>query len=686
MPEDTTPTLADPAPRSELVIRGHPPLAERPDHSASQGAVYFRQLRRRPLARTAELLEFVPGLMATQHAGGGKANQYYLRGFNLDHGTDFAVWLDGVPLNLPTHGHGQGYTDLNPLIPELIDKLTFQKGVYAAEYGDSSSAGGAQLHQARALQSPLMVAELGQFGRGRGLWADSLRGPLGTLLYALEVMHHDGPWQIGDGFLRLNGVVSAEAELGAHHLRLAARAYRGSWHSTDQVAESAISQGLIGRFAGLDNTTGGVASRASLQLDWRRQDGPQQSAATVYAVATKMDLFSNFTYFLTDPLAGDQFEQTDDRWTLGVTARHTVQAHLAGLAWQNSAGLQLRSDIIRNGLYQTRERVRQPKALADGTVLAATTRQDDILQSSAGVWGESQVQIREDFLAVLGLRGDAVLFDVASQLSQNSGQRSAAIASPKLTLRWTPTPWLQFFAQAGLGFHSNDGRGVLTRRDPVTSEPVQAADPLVRTRGGEMGLRAEVGGYGQSTLALWWLDADSELVFVGDAGTTEAGRPSRRFGLEWTHHLHLWEYLRGEVEIAWSDASFRDEARDEASGQLVGQAIPGAVRGVAAAAMTWQPAVGPQLGVRLRWFGERPLLEDQSIIAESTALLGAHMGWRWPKGWQVLLTGWNLLNRRDADIAYAYESRVTPSSPALLQRHLHPVEPLQLRLELSKGW
>jgi outer membrane receptor protein involved in Fe transport len=654
--------------------------------SATQGTVGAAQLELRPILRSGEILETVPGVIITQHAGGGKANQYFLRGFNLDHGTDFATSIDDMPINLPTHGHGQGYTDMNFIIPELVQRVNYQKGVYYAENGDFASAGAAHLDSFRVLPQSLAILEAGTFGFARGVFASSPKVGDGHLLYGLEAFHHDGPWRNPDDYQKFNGVLTYSQGDESRGYSITARGYHGRWDSSDQVAESAITSGLVSFFGSLDDTTGGDSQRYSLQAEWHRKDDQSATKVMAYGFYYDLDLFSNFTYFLTDTNRGDQFEQQDKRFASGLQAKHTLYNEWWGREVENSFGLQARNDSIENGLYQTEARRRVDKVdAASGDVLPATTRLDDILQTSVGLYYENKLQWGEKFRTVAGVRGDVYHYDVTSVRRQNSGDRVDAIGSPKLSLVFGPWAKTELYVQGGLGFHSNDGRGVTTRVDPVTGLPVDAdgnairrADPLVQTYGAEVGVRTLAIDRLQSTVSLWWLDVDSELLFVGDAGATEATRPSRRYGVEWANYYRLTRHLTLDADFSFSHAEFRDSA-------VEGDHIPGSIESVVAAGISYQADSGLFGSLRLRYFGPRPLIEDDSIRSGATVLLNAQVGYRFNKTWTFTAEVLNVLDRRDHDIDYAYESRIRPGDPdpAGPTVHFHPVEPIQARFALT---
>jgi hypothetical protein len=666
----------------EVLVQGREDSLIGVAESASQGTVGAAQLERRPLSRPGEVLETVPGVILTQHSGAGKANQFFLRGFNLDHGTDFATSVDGVPVNLPTHGHGQGYTDLNFLIPELVQRVNYRKGPYFAELGDFSSAGAADLELFRELPASLAQIEGGSFDYARALWAASPRVGEGRLLHGLELFHNDGPWENPDNYKRLNAVIRYSRGDEANGFSVTALAYAGDWDATDQIAERALAQPGFGRFDTLNPTSGGVSKRFSLSGEWHRANEQSATKVMAYGFYYDLALFSDFTYFLNSP-EGDQFEQRDERWTGGVKARHTWFGRLGARDMENTAGLDLRSDAIENGLFQTIDRRRAGKTDHAGGAIPAVTRQDEVWQASVSPYLENKIQWAEKFRTVAGLRLDYYHFDVDSNLPVNSGTEDDAIASPKLSLIFGPWAKTEFYLQGGLGFHSNDGRGTTTRVDPSTGDPVDPVDPLARTYGAEAGVRTTYFPGLQSTLAFWWLDIDSELLFIGDAGTTEASRPSRRYGIEFANYYTPAPWVTFDADFSLSHARFRDD-------DPAGDHIPGSIESVIAAGVTLQQPGerGFFGGLRVRYFGPRPLVEDDSVRSGETVLLSAQLGYRFNSRWTVSAEAFNLLDRKDSEIDYYYPSRLSgevagPDEGGYNDRHFHSVDPISLRLALT---
>jgi hypothetical protein len=609
--------------------------------SASAGSISARELNSRIIYRPGELLEAAPGIIVSQHSGEGKANQFYLRGFNLDHGTDLRTTLDDMPVNQRSHAHGQGWTDLNFLIPELVARLDYGKGPYSAQAGDFASAGSAALVYANRLPQSVASATVGQGGFARAVVAGSPDFADGSLLYALEATHNDGPFTNPGDYRKLNAVLRYSLGYANNGLSVTAMAYRGKWNSTDQIPRRAVDDGTLGRFDAIDPTDGGDARRYSLSGVWRRTGTDAADKVSVYVIRNQLDLFSNFTYFLNDPVNGDQFAQPDRRVTTGLNASrswhfHGTANHLL------TVGLQAQNDNIINGLYLTRAR----------TTLE-TVRADHIVEGSTGLFVEEHAYWNDWLCTVAGLRGDSYRFQVGGE-----ARRSRQL-SPSAGLALGPWRATELYFNAGSGFHSNDARGVLA-----------GADGLVRSQGYEVGVRSEAIPKLQLALSLYRLDFASELTYVGDEGTTEAGAPSRRNGAEFSAYYKPQRWLSVDFDAAYARARSR----------IDGPAwIPGAIEGVAQLALTVD-AVGPWSGaLRLRYFGPRPLTEDNSVRSHQSVTLNGRIGYRIDKRTRIEIEGFNLTNRRDSAIDYYYESRLKDEAAAHGDVHFHPIESRSLR-------
>lgn len=647
-----------------VVTPGQEGLAGDAD-AASQGVVDDEQLENRPLLRPAEVLEVIPGVVVTQHSGSGKANQYFLRGYNLDHGTDFSVNLDGMPVNLPSHGHGQGYADLNFMIPELVEHIHYRKGPYYADEGDFSAAGAAHIHYKRALERGFADLSAGTFGYRRSLFAGSTAFAGGTLLGALEMMGDNGPWDTPEKLRKVNAILRFAQGTQTDGFTLSAMAYTNQWNSTDQIPRRAVDTGAIGRFGAIDPTDGGSSSRYSLSANWAKTEGSTSTRASAYAIRSQLGLFSNFTYFLHDRVNGDQFQQVDRRVVSGGELSRTWQTSIAGRETENVGGLRLRNDNIGEvGLYNTLARER-----------LSTVRRDSVVQSSAALYFSSTTRWNEKLRTTAGLRGDFYRFKVASDNPANSGGVRDSIASPKFSAVFGPWSDTEYYFNWGYGFHSNDARGATITVDPATGAPAERVTPLVRAKGTEIGLRTAPFKGVQTSLALWRLDVASELLFVGDAGTTQASRPSHRYGIEWAGYYKASRAVTIDFDANWSKSRFRG---DDPAGNF----IPGSPGRTASAGLTHAEGRWTA-GLRLRYFGARPLIADNIQRSNSSTLVNAKLGYAVSKQLKIGIEAHNLFNKTANDIDYFYASRLAGEPAAAVSDfHTHPAEPRIVRASL----
>jgi hydrogenase/urease accessory protein HupE len=672
--------------------------------SASQGNVGQAQIKYRPLSRPAEVLETVPGLIATQHSGEGKANQYFLRGFNLDHGTDFLTQIDGVPVNQLSHSHGQGWTDTNFIIPELVETLDYKKGNHYAENGDFASTGSANIHYFKSLPDNLVKYNGGSFDYHRGLVAGSHKLGDGNILYAGETVHNNGPWTNGNQYWKFNGVLKFSEEHEDHGWSITGMAMKSDWNSTDQIARRAVFNGTINRFDTLDPTDGGDSQRYSLTGEWHRQDASSETKLMAYSVYSKLNLYSNFTYFLddnenTNPAGcaglnglqagnrfdpalfnncGDQFGQPDDRWTTGFKGSHTIFHKLGAADSETTVGLQIRNDNIQNALTKTH-----------GQRQYDITREDTLWVSSISAYGENKTRWNDWFRSTLGVRFDGFRFDISKSAGttglrpENANETYDGLVSPKLSLAFGPWADTEFYLNGGMGYHSNDARGINTVVNPEDGgqldgdgNRIKPADPLVRSYSAEIGARTTWMKGLQSTLAIWWLDIDSELLFVGDAGTTAASRPSRRYGIEFNNFYSPTDWLTFDADLSFSEARFRNNIPGE------GNHIPNSVESVIAAGATFHDVFGGLYGgPRLRYFGPRTLDETGDIKSDATILLSATIGYEVNKSLSFQAEVYNILNREDDGITYFYGSRLPGErNSGVDDFHFHPVEPVSFRM------
>ena len=667
------------APQTIIIQGGHYDNAVGTQDAASAGTIRRELLQSRPAQRPGEVLEFVPGVIVTQHSGDGKANQYFLRGFNLDHGTDFATRINGMPVNMPTHGHGQGYSDMNWLLPELVDRVEYRKGPYFATVGDFAAAGSADIQYVNSVAAPFAQLTLGENGYRRGVAGGSgLVAPGITALGALEVMNTDGPWTVPERVRKLNGVFTLSGGTRALGWHVSALAYRSRWTATDQIPQRLIDAGRFngpgfsrsfGRYDSLDPSTGGESERASLSGDWHRDGDFGRTSVSGYVMRYDLDLNSNFSYALARPLDGDQFKQTDKRTVVGLDLEQALSHDIGVLPARTVAGVQLRHDRIRVGLYDSVARR-----------ITNTVREDAVRQTQLGLFAQTSLEFTPELRAVLGLRADRLQARVnAVSRPANGGSAGDTQLSPKLTVVWAVTPKTELFVNTGRGFHSNDARGMTARADPRTGGPVDPVPVLVALTGAEVGLRTEAVRGLQSSVSIWGLRSASELVYIGDAGATEASQGSRRRGIEFSNRWQPLPWLLLDADFAFSHARLNDGSR-----------IPNAIDRVASMAGTLKNLDGWTASLQWRYLGAGALTEDNRVRSlpsstfnlRTTKALGKVLGAQA----SVTLDVFNLFDRKVNDIQYFYESRLPGEAAAVADRHVHPAEPRNLRLTVQASF
>ena len=643
----------------EVEVVGHYGNGVGVSDAASAGYVTSEVIDQQPRSQPGEIMESIPGMIVTQHSGPGKANQYFLRGFNLDHGTDFQTSLDGVPLNLPTHAHGQGYTDLNFLIPELVSRVDYYKGPYGAAQGDFATAGSADIHYADHLEQGTATLTGGSHEYARALLTGGPAVGAARMVYGVELSNDRGPFDNPENHRTFNGVLRLTGAAGAGEWSVSAMAYDTSWNATDQIPSRAVAEGLIGRDGAIDPTDGGQSHRYSLSGSYQRPLWGGRIQSNLYTVDSHLDLYSNFTYFLAHPAQGDQFNQRDDRRVYGWNGSWLRPATLFGMSAVNTIGWDIRQDRLDPvGLYDTV--ARQP---------FLTVSEDRVRQSSYALYAENRLQWLSWLRSVAGFRVAAFHYRVDSSVPQNSGSRGAGTGLPKLSLIFGPWARTELFVNAGEGFHSNDGRGATAHLD-AQGNAVGQVTPLVRAKGAEAGLRTELVPGLQSSLSLWYLHLDSELVFDGDVGTTVPGQASRRTGVEWSNQYAAARWLRLDLDLAYTHPRLSDGTR-----------IPEALERAAGAGITLHD-MGPwAAGLSMRYFGPRALTSDNSVRSPSTLLFNGQASWACTPRLRLRLDVLNLFNRRADEITYYYVSRL-PGEPAagVPDSHFHPAESRAFRL------
>ena len=651
----------------EVTVTGRKKVLVGEARSASEGVISQVDIYKRPVQRPCDILEAVPGLIVTQHSGSGKSNQLYLRGFNLDHGTDFATWIDGMPVNMRSHGHGQGYTDINFLMPEIIEEMSFVKGPYHSEIGDFSSAGGVHIQTIDQLDKKSIKIGLGENGFNRILAMGSKKIESEVITGALELQGYDGPWiDITEDVNKVNGFFkfARNNELGKRSIT--AMIYDNEWNSADQIPSRAISEGIIDDFGSLDKTLGGSTRRMSVSSEYSHDHKTNKVVWRSYIIGYELDLWSNFTYLLDDPVGGDQFKQKDKRTIFGGSYENLWVGNTESFT-EHRFGIDFRHDAVDEvGLYRSRERE-----------IMGPIREDQVDESSISSFYEMSFDLRSSWRAVLGIRADAFKFKVNSKDYNLTDDDSDFILSPKASIAYAFSDNNEMYFSYGNGFHSNDARGVITFRDPITEEKLSPADPLVKSTGFEWGIKALINEQLNTSLAVWSLELDSELLFVGDAGNTEANRPSKRWGIEFNNLWSINEIWSLEADFAYSNAKFNDD-------DLENRSVPGSLKNVASGILSAEYPSGFFASFSFRYFGEVPLIEDGSIKSEGSTYANLALGWLMDD-WQVQLDILNIFDSNDHDIDYFYASRLA-GEPAngYEDIHYHIFEPRQIRFYLSK--
>ena len=678
----------------EMLVR-----ADRPLSAASSRAVRAFDLAVRPKQSAQQLLQMAPGLIIAQHAGGGKAEQIYLRNFDADHGTDVAITVDGMPVNMVSHGHGQGYADLHFVIPDVIEGLDVHKGPYFTQFGNLATAGAVAFRTRSHLPENLLRFETGSFATRRAtlLYQLPLEEPDNTVYFAGEYYGTDGPVADPQGLRRLNVFTKYHTHLSERtSLMIDAGGFTSAWTASGQLPQRAVDSGIISRFGSLDDLEGGTTGRQNLNITLRSHGAKNSNfTSRIWASYYDFKLFSNFTLFLDHPVEGDMIEQTDDRVLFGVENTFSFYHDLVGRLTHTRFGGGLRADNAAVALWHSPERVRQT-ALVDSRVI----------ERNGYLWGQEEIFLHPSLRLILGLRADYFTFNVEdrlegqrSELPHASGAAQAEILSPKLGLVYSPSTHLDLFLNAGSGFHSNDARAVVIDRRAQqiasrlrgglsTDEEIASAlgrlnidsghlsaDLLPRAVGAEVGARSRwQRGINVST-ALWWLRLEEEFVYVGDGGMTEPSGRTQRVGLDFEAHAQLRDWLWADMDITLSQGELMDEPSDA-------NEIPLAPRVTSEGGLAARHPDGLDLSLRYRLIGDRPANEDDSVTAEGHFLLQADIGYQVDR-WRLQLSLENLLDSEWNEAQVDTESRLPAEDEPVSELHFTPGNPRRARLGVS---
>jgi outer membrane receptor protein involved in Fe transport len=621
--------------------------------AASSYTLQRRDLPRGAHVTPADLVRAVPGTFVIQHAGGGKANQYFLRGFDADHGTDVALSVDGVPVNMVSHGHGQGYADLNWVIPELVERVEVSKGANDPRFGDFATAGAIDMQTYTHVHENRASAEAGVFHSYRGLILLGHEWQKLQFTGAAEVTGSDGPFEREENLRRGNLFARVLRKIGGGELSLTLTGYLSDWNASGQIPLRAVAAGSLDRFGYVDPNEGGSSMRSNLYLRFRSDPGQAQRWDVLgYLTAYRFALYSNFTFFSEDPVNGDMIHQRDERTLAGFKVRYARDDALGPFQLTSRFGSELRNDRIDNSLD-----------LAPGREWAEALVDANVDQTSVGVFVEEEMQWLPWLRTSVALRGDGFLFavddaleDRASSGTRSSGERGATRLSPKAGLVISPLRWLELFANLGYGFHSNDARGV-----------VMGVTPLTQARGYELGATLKAFDRLRARLALFRLDLDSELVWVGDAGTTEARGATERQGIELDLRLDILSWLWADASLALTRARFKDAPSDA-------DAVPLAPRRIVSGRITAAHPQGYFGRLAVFSLGDRPATEDEFLTAQGFTRLDLSLGYRHPR-FELALSLENLLNTHWREAQFANVSRLqSETGPASCSGRTRAVE------------
>jgi outer membrane receptor protein involved in Fe transport len=633
--------------------------------AASQTTTGHRELMLRPRAQASDLLESVPGLFASSHAGGGDASEFSMRGFDAGHGTDLAVFVDGVPVNAPSHIHGQGFADLHFLIPELAISVDGYKGPYAARFGNFATAGAVEIRLAEALPESYAQYSIGQYGLMRGLAIASpkLHDRWRTTL-AAEIAKEDGPFDSGNDLRRYNVFARAGYDIDyLSKVTMTVMSYGSDWHSSgllpsravcgegekDVLLPAAYGEPCLGRFSTVDDSQGGKAQRHMASVAYSVRDQHSELTSLSYVIRSGFTMFENPTYYLEDPTNGDQIEQKDDRTVVGSNLNWHRHDEVGPLRLTHTVGLQFRADTIDGALYHDYRRYR-----------LNTLLDDEVNERALAIYAQEELQPLKQLRFVLGARGDHV--DV--------GDKSAARFSPKFAAVISPIEQLDVFGNYGWGFHTNDARGV--------QQPTNPATLIVPVASYEAGLRIKPHRNFHLSSSVFLMNLDSELTWDAESATTEVSPASRRVGLEVEARYHLENWFFADASATLTKARYTDHSG----------AVPNAPTQTIAAGAGFQRAMGkytPFAGVRLRFLGERPANPQETLTSRGSAILNADAGVRW---WnlEARLDVTNILDAEYRDVSEAYESRLAYEAAPVEGIHYSPGWPRTIMGSLRFYW
>lgn len=618
----------------------------------------------RPINNSQEVLRMVPGLFIGQHAGGGKSEQIFLRGFDIDHGTDINLTVDGMPVNMVSHAHGQGYADLHWVIPELIDKVNFNKGPYFADKGNFTTAGFVDFKTKNYLEKNFLKFEGGQFSTFRGITGVNLLKPKGdrrsqSLYFAGEGSFTQGYFDSPQDFNRLNGLLKYYGSISNNStLTVTLTGFSSKWNASGQIPIRAVESGMVGFFGAIDNTEGGETSRhnASIELLSNLNNGSVIRNQLFYS-KYKFELYSNFTFFKEDPTNGDQIRQKEERNILGYNGSYNKQFYLNNLKTETKAGIQLRYDDVNDvELTRTKNRVTNLTEIMKG----------DVNELNAGVYWSQQLSVSNKLDITGALRADYFSNHYNDKLAAQELSSASTIISPKLNFNFRASDNVQLYLYNGRGFHSNDTRVAVQQGGRKTLPPAYGTD---------LGSIFKVGKKVVLQSALWYLWLDQEFIYVGDEGVVEPGGQTRRYGLDFSARYEVIKNLYADVDISFANPRAIGEEKGESY-------LPLAPRYSSVGGLTYRKQYGFNGSIRYRYMGDRPANEDKSVVAEGYFVTDAAINYT-KKRWEAGIAIQNLLNTRWKETQFDTESRLQNEPIPVSEIHFTPGTPFFAKASFS---
>lgn len=619
----------------------------------------------RPLTTAQDILRMVPGLFIAQHAGGGKAEQIFLRGYDLDHGTDINITVDGIPVNMVSHSHGQGYADLHFLEPELIENVSFEKGPYHAEFGNFATAGQVSFSTPVFLQEPYAKIEVGSYNTKRAAAATSLFNRQNEKLrhqwYASGAFTKtDGYFDMPQDFIRANFFTKYTAAYSDKTLlSISTSAFSSKWKASGQIPQRAVAAGFISRYGTLDSSEGGQTSRANINLMLQHRFNDHWSFSTrLFYSNYHFNLFSNFTFFLNDPINGDELQQKESRHLMGMEGILYYNNHIGGKTLRSVLGYGLRHDHIQDiELNRTMDRR-----------VTGNKQAGRIQETNVFLFLNSNIELNEDLELNAGLRYDWFNFDYLDKIPNpfHRGFQQRGVIAPKFRLSYAAASKVKLFLNGGVGFHSNDTRVILNAAAEKILPRVYSFDlgtvlkPLPR-------LLIKASG--------WWMYSDQEFVYVGDEGVVTPAGETRRYGFDFETRYQFNPWLFGDIDLNLVKALSVGAAKGEGY-------IPLAAGLTSMGGFTAKSENGLRASIRYRTIGNRPANEDYSAVAVGYFLLDALAGYRW-HAFDFSFTLQNMLNSDWNEAQFYSSSRLMDERDPVSDIHFTPGTPINLKLGVT---